>query len=146
MCLWVIYIYPKIDLPILLQENMWIGQIAHRHMNLETGTEAAQFPERKYISAIFVAVWKAAPMIWIQSFFMIMVRSRIFPNNLHKLTFSQRVSNKLVTKAPLQIFLEERLITSADNSIFISNTTVFLSVIGKRPKQNGFWIPFMIRK
>jgi hypothetical protein len=28
-------------------------------MNVEIGTEAAQFPEKEYINGIFVAVWVA---------------------------------------------------------------------------------------
>ncbi len=50
----------KIDLPILLQGNMWTDpgniQIAHIHMNVEIGTGAAQFPEKEYMNGIFLAV------------------------------------------------------------------------------------------
>jgi hypothetical protein len=52
---------PTIDLPILLQENMWNGPgntyINPRHMNVEIGTEAAQVPEKEYTNGIFVAVY-----------------------------------------------------------------------------------------
>ncbi len=55
----VLYI-SRICLPILLHENMWTNpgniKIAHKHMNVEIGTVAAQSPEKEYLDGIFLAV------------------------------------------------------------------------------------------
>ena len=44
----------------MLQKNMRIDPgnilIAHRHLNVEIGSEAALLPEKEYVNGIFVAV------------------------------------------------------------------------------------------
>ncbi len=54
----IIQYIPKIDLPILLRKicGPILRIIAQRHVNVEIGKEAAQFPEKEYISGIFVEV------------------------------------------------------------------------------------------
>jgi hypothetical protein len=37
-------------------------------MNVEVGTEAAQFPEKKYINGIFLAVWYKVHCSGVSSF------------------------------------------------------------------------------
>jgi hypothetical protein len=64
-------------------------------MNVEIGTEAAQIPEKEYINGIFIAMWKAARVIRIRSFFMILVLIRTFPNKLALVEFFSNCKQQL---------------------------------------------------
>ncbi len=59
MCLWAIYIFPRSICLFFCRkyvDRSWEHIIAHRHMNVEIWTEAAQFPEKEYINGICLAV------------------------------------------------------------------------------------------
>ncbi len=58
MCLWAIYIFPQSI--CLFCRRKYVDRswkyITNKHMNVEIGTEAPQFPEKEYKHGIFVAV------------------------------------------------------------------------------------------
>ncbi len=59
VCEWIIYSHDGAS--VSAGGNMWTDPrniyIAHRRMNVETGAEAAQFPEKEYIKGIAFAVY-----------------------------------------------------------------------------------------
>ncbi len=72
----------RIGLSILLQPNMWTNpentKIYYRQLNVEFGTETAQFPEKEYINGIFLVVhlYTIFYKIWSQIRFKWLIRTR----------------------------------------------------------------------